>query len=144
MSFASKWIMATMTVLGTATMAHSTADQLSQFRWNHRILVIFSDRSDDANYVQQMGALKGTQESVAERDMLIISVVADVAAVIDKPQLALDADSLRKRFGAEVRGFRAVLIGKDGGAKLSSNRPITPAELFSTIDAMPMRQSEMR
>lgn len=144
MSFASKWIMATMTVLGTATIAHSTADQLSQFRWNHRILVIFSDRSDDANYVQQIGALKGAQEALAERDMLIISVVSDAAAIIDKPQLKLDANSLKKRLDAEGRGFRAVLIGKDGGAKLSSNRPITPVELFSTIDAMPMRQSEMR
>ena len=144
MSFASKWIMATMTVLGTATMAHSAADQFNQFRWNHRILVVLTDRSDDASYVQQMASLRDAQEALAERDMLIITVVADVAAVIDKPQLKLDADSLRKRFGAEVRGFRAVLIGKDGGAKLSSNRPITPAELFSTIDAMPMRQSEMR
>ncbi|WP_170973362.1 DUF4174 domain-containing protein [Rhizobium sp. FKY42] len=144
MPFISNWIMAIMTVLGTATMAHSASDQLSQFRWNHRILVIFSDRSDDANYVQQMGALKGAQEAMAERDMLIISVVADAAAIIDKPQLKLDADGLRKRFGAEGRSFRAVLIGKDGGAKLSSSRPFTPAELFSTIDAMPMRQSEMR
>ncbi|MCJ8507008.1 DUF4174 domain-containing protein [Rhizobium lemnae] len=137
-------IVAAITVLGSATIAHSAVDQLDQFRWNHRIVVVFADRSDEANYVQQMASLRDAQEALAERDMLIISVVSDVAAIIDKPQLKLDADSLRKRFGAKGRGFRAVLIGKDGGAKLSSNRPITPAELFSTIDAMPMRQSEMR
>jgi len=37
-----------------------------------------------------------------------------------------------------------VLIGKDGGVKKRWMRTLPLAELFQTIDAMPMRRSEMR
>lgn len=36
-----------------------------------------------------------------------------------------------------------ILIGKDGGAKLRSEKPLSMAKLQETIDAMPMRQDEM-
>ena len=37
-----------------------------------------------------------------------------------------------------------LLIGKDGGVKLRSAHPIPPEALFQTVDAMPMRRSEVR
>jgi hypothetical protein len=52
------------------------------------------------------------------------------------------AAQLRARY-AQGPGFTVVLVGKDGGAKLSSARPIDPKRLMDTIDAMPMRQREM-
>lgn len=40
--------------------------------------------------------------------------------------------------------FTVMLIGKDGGIKLSQTSPVTNTELFELIDAMPMRRQEMR
>ncbi len=40
--------------------------------------------------------------------------------------------------------FAVLLIGKDGGVKLRSGRPFALHALFDAIDAMPMRQDEMR
>ncbi|MEM7620524.1 MAG: DUF4174 domain-containing protein [Pseudomonadota bacterium] len=37
-----------------------------------------------------------------------------------------------------------MLLGKDGGEKLRKARRVTADELFALIDAMPMRQQEMR
>jgi hypothetical protein len=37
-----------------------------------------------------------------------------------------------------------ILVGKDGAEKQRSQTPIDLAMLFRTIDAMPMRQQEMR
>jgi hypothetical protein len=37
-----------------------------------------------------------------------------------------------------------LLVGKDGGVKLSSSSPLSASTLFGTIDAMPMRIDEMR
>ena len=51
---------------------------------------------------------------------------------------------LRERLGLPADSFRAVLIGKDGGAKITAAAPIAPQRLFATIDAMPMRRTEMR
>ncbi len=46
------------------------------------------------------------------------------------------------RLGA--RAFRLRLVGRDGGVKLESSRPVAPAEIWALIDAMPMRQAETR
>ena len=40
--------------------------------------------------------------------------------------------------------FAAILVGKDGGEKHRSVEPISPQTLFDLIDAMPMRQREIR
>ena len=56
----------------------------------------------------------------------------------------MGASALRARFGVANACFRAVLVGKDGGAKLSQSTPLYAARLFATIDAMTMRRDEMR
>jgi len=50
----------------------------------------------------------------------------------------------RRRFHVRPTDFTVILIGKDGGEKLRSHQPISLDTLRSTIDAMPMRQEEMR
>jgi hypothetical protein len=57
---------------------------------------------------------------------------------------AFGASALKAPFGVANASFRAVLVGKDGGAKLSQPTPLDAARLFATIDAMPMRRDEMR
>jgi len=39
-------------------------------------------------------------------------------------------------------GFQAVLVGKDGGPKVSSSQPIAPNKPVTTIDRMPVHQQE--
>ena len=39
--------------------------------------------------------------------------------------------------------FRVRLVGKDGGVRLDRDKPVSTSELFSLIDAMPMRRAEM-
>ena len=47
-------------------------------------------------------------------------------------------------FGSTAESFAVLLIGKDGGLKNQFDRPVTPEEIFSLIDVMPMRMQEMR
>jgi hypothetical protein len=65
---------------------------------------------------------------LAERDIVVV-VSADPA--------------LRRQFRA-TNGFAVVLVGKDGSVKLRRTSPIQFKELAATVDAMPMRQDEMR
>jgi hypothetical protein len=39
-------------------------------------------------------------------------------------------------------GFQDVLVGKDGGPKVSLSQPIAPNKPVTTIDAMPVHQQE--
>jgi hypothetical protein len=60
-------------------------------------------------------------------------------AIGDTPE----ARALRAQLSLPAGEFRAVLVGKDGGAKLTAAAPIPPQKLFATIDAMPMRRGEI-
>ena len=51
---------------------------------------------------------------------------------------------LRRRLSVPADGFAFLLLGKDGGVKLRSATPVSFAELAAIVDAMPMRQDEMR
>ncbi len=51
---------------------------------------------------------------------------------------------MRHRFKVEPAEFLVILIGKDGGEKLSSKTPVPVDQLERLIDSMPMRKSEMQ
>jgi hypothetical protein len=50
---------------------------------------------------------------------------------------------MKRQFNVGEGEFSIFLIGKDGTVKLRSNDPVATSEIFSLIDAMPMRQEEM-
>lgn len=56
-----------------------------------------------------------------------------------------DPTGLRGQVGCEKISETSIsLIGKDGEVKKVWNNPVSNKDLFAIIDAMPMRQSEMR
>lgn len=55
-----------------------------------------------------------------------------------------DVANLRERTNCKPGNRGIHLIGKDTGLKKSWPAPVTNQELFAFIDAMPMRQQEMR
>jgi bifunctional DNA-binding transcriptional regulator/antitoxin component of YhaV-PrlF toxin-antitoxin module len=61
------------------------------------------------------------------------------------PTARLSEDELaamRHRFNVEAGDFLVILIGEDGGQKLSSKTPVTMDQLDHLIDSMPRRQKE--
>ena len=121
-----------MTVRSTGVSARDQ-DPLSAYRWTSRVLVISAPGADDPRLRAQRDILAVARAGVADRDLV------SVEAIGPDPR----STALRRRFRLPDDAFRAVLVGKDGGAKLSSDEPIPQQALFSTIDAMPMRRDEM-
>lgn len=117
-----------------ATSAQAADDPLAGHRWTARVLVLAAPAVADARLTAQREALAAVRRGTAERDLVVIEAVGS----------GREATALRRRLGIADGAFRAVLVGKDGGEKLSSAEPIPPQTLFATIDAMPMRQDEMK
>ena len=109
-------------------------DPLSRYRWTSRILVISAPSASDSSAQAQRVIAAAAGSGMGERDLVTVEAYGD-----DAP-----ATALRRKLDLPGHAFRAVLIGKDGGAKLVSAEPIPASTLFSTIDAMPMRRDEMR
>lgn len=117
---------------------------MSGYKWKYRPLVVFAESGTNAALAEQRRLVATRRAGLAERDVVVIWVVGDSISAEFGPGPRQSAAALRSRYGAANNVFRAVLVGKDGGAKLSSSMPLGAAGLFATIDAMPMRRDEMR
>ncbi|EPX78364.1 DUF4174 domain-containing protein [Salipiger mucosus] len=103
---------------------------LSDLRWDKRPVLVFAPSGDSADYARQIALFEAAEAGLAERDIVVLSDVSP-----DRPGML--------RQGFSPAGLKIVLVGKDGGVKLEQDRILRPAELFATIDAMPMRRREM-
>lgn len=116
----------------TSTEAAVPAPDLQRFRGQSRVLLVFAPRDDDAALIRQRAIVGQARAAMDERDLVVIEVVGP----------GEEGAELRRRYNAAADQFRAVLIGKDGGAKLASADPLTARRLKDVIDAMPMRRNE--
>ena len=119
--------------LAALTLSAVMAGPLDAYRWRSRVLVLSAPDPADADLRAQRAALGPMRGGVAERDLVVVEAVGDTP----------EARALRAQLSLPAGEFRAVLVGKDGGAKLTAAAPIPPQKLFATIDAMPMRRGEI-
>lgn len=106
------------------------AEDLTQYEWLNRPVVIFADTPEDPRFVRQMALLEENPDALAERDVVVLT----------DTDPAVQSD-LRTRL--RPRGFMLVLIGKDGTVKLRKPRPWSVREISRVIDKMPMRIEEI-
>jgi len=129
------------------------APSLASLKDKNRVLLVFASSDRNPEFKQQFDMLFRYAAQMQQRDLVVIPVV--VSAGIDPgantlrvqhPPVASDTDQidLRHRFHVAPGQFEVILVGKDGGEKLRQNTPISAQKLQATIDAMPMRQQEMR
>ncbi|MBV1864109.1 MAG: DUF4174 domain-containing protein [Rhodobacteraceae bacterium] len=109
----------------------ATAQELSEYLWKNRPLVIFADTPLDPHFIRQMELLSQDTEELEERDVVILTD-SDPAA----------NSALRETL--RPRGFMLALLGKDGKVKLRKPRPWTVRELSRAIDKFPLRIDELR
>ena len=120
-------------------------DPLANYRWNHRVLLVFanSESGGDARLLSR--ALAASHCETEERDMVVGWIVEDGPSRFGDAEISRETAGLLRE-GLEVApgGFAVLLIGKDGGVKARYAEVPALGELFALIDGMPMRRSEMR
>lgn len=122
----------------------SNSETYSRYEGSKRLFLLFSPSEDDDRFDGQLLCMNDYKEGFVKRDLVLFEILAEgESRAAGEPLSAVEADALRKRFGAGDEDFLAVLIGKDGTEKARWDAPIPPDELFRTVDAMPMRQQEM-
>lgn len=102
---------------------------LSQFV-NYRQLLIFGSERCKDMVAEQTRLLDSIKDGLHERDVRVLQVTA--------------ASELNKKYKVKPGSFVVILVGKDGGEKHRTSSIIQVEELFSLIDAMPMRRNEMK
>ncbi len=113
----------------------------------HRVLLVFVPSPEDERYIKQQELLFGHSSNMLERDLITfyifeheaVSGPTDASAITPK-----SSAETREEYNVKEGKFAVVLIGKDGGEKERYDAPVDTETLFGVIDAMPMRQEEMK
>lgn len=131
----------------TFAQSTPTANPLADLRGEKRIVLLFSKSRSDATLDKQVDLLRARRRDLSDRDTVVLVVegrsdVVSAIGYVDVPRgAALD---LRKLYEKERVRFFGILIGKDGLEKSRWQRVRDPQDMFDQIDAMPMRQQEIR
>jgi hypothetical protein len=107
---------------------------LESLRWHSRAFLLFALDAEDKDLKEQTAITNAHAAEFSERETKVFSVVGHSAEV----------QRLRDKLGVGAAGFAVVLVGKDGTVKFKSDLPVSAKEVFARIDAMPMRQEEMK
>lgn len=119
-------------------------DDLSRYRWQNRLLLVFAPVTQDPRLAAQRLRVSEDSRGFRDRDLVVIEIVARSVWIAGERVRWLDSFALRSLFEIEENEFATVLIGKDGGQKLRRDGLMPTSLLFATIDAMPMRRQEMK
>ncbi len=128
---------------GAIDMAHADGS-LDAHRWQNRLIVIFADQDSKKEMEQQRHMLLTSRRGLRDRQLVIVEVDQELVTFDGLVSQSVGGDELRNVLNVSSSGFSVVLIGKDGGVKMRSTVPTTSESLFALIDAMPMRQREMK
>jgi hypothetical protein len=115
----------------TVLFLQADMEDLSEFHWKKRPVLVFADSEDDPAFEAQMELLREQTVDLRSRDVVVL---------IDTDPAARSPLRLKMR----PRGFMLVLVGKDGGIKLRKPRPWDVREITRSIDKMTIRQREIR
>lgn len=118
---------------------------MERYLWQNRVLLIFTPKANNKTYNDQKKILQAQTDGLEDRDMVIWELVDQGNITIDGVTRSdLDSTPFYRRYRVDPSVFTVILLGKDGGEKLRSKQPVSETALFQLIDAMPMRQREMR
>ena len=138
-----------MLLAGVMFVSAPSAEQerfdLRSYQWKSRLLILFAPSEKEQGYQSFRKQIEGRFQEVQGRDLVIFHIFETgesraAESSLTKGQVFL----LRNQFSIKPGQRMAILIGKDGEVKLRKALPADLSEIFSVIDAMPMRQREIR
>ncbi len=123
---------------------------LSAMRSCYRRLLVFAPSAADPRYKAEEAVLDAAADDMMDREVLLVPILGSSAhytAPLDAPSAMLtgrEQNESRQRFHTSAHAFRVILLGEDGGSKLSSKSEVSMEKLNSLIDSMPTRKQEMQ
>jgi hypothetical protein len=117
---------------------------LADLRDRARPLLIFAPKPDDPQLEIQLRTLAEHPSQASDRQIVPLALPFHAPEPTAAKLSEAEAVATRRRFNVAPGDFTVILIGKDGGEKLRSQKPLSMEKLNATIDAMPMRRDEMR
>jgi len=123
----------------------SKAQNLQQYQWENRIIVVYSNETELDLLSKQLELLKKEPNKLSERKLILIQAQKNQYKTIFPENSEWVSSSLTNELKISKKTkFEVFLLGLDGGIKLRQQEIVQTEKLFSLIDGMPMRKAEIR
>jgi len=110
-----------------------SAETLKEMLWNKRVIITFSNAQSNPDRLSLKNQIDHLLCEFQNRDLVYIGLIKG----------SDEYETLSRQYLTSENEFTLLLLGKDGEVKLIVSRA-SLVDIFSVIDAMPMRQREMR
>ena len=110
-----------------------SAETLKEMLWNKRVIITFSNAQSNPDHLSLKNQIDHLRCEFQNRDLVYIDLIKG----------SDEYEKLSRQYLTSENEFTLLLLGKDGEVKLIVSRA-SLVDIFSVIDAMPMRQREMR
>lgn len=117
---------------------------LEEFQWKQRVVVMLADTPESPQLRQMQESIAADPEGWNARDLVSVVVAKNsYVAIGERRQAHLPTGPFWEYFDAGDAPFTVLLMGKDGFEKLRKQEAMHLEEIYSAIDAMPIRQREL-
>ena len=120
------------------------AQDFSAHKWEHRLVLILTDDTDNEKYNKQVEEIKKQPDGIKERKIVVYHITPKKFKKGLSDEKWQKSETKYKRYKKTTSQPEVILMGLDGGVKLRAEEFLSNQKLFDTIDAMPMRMQEMR
>ena len=153
----SKWLLIGAIFLNLFTISTGYSQEIDPIfdrqQWKNRVLVITGAVSEP-QYAEQIAALEAVKPGLEERNIIVIRFkdgilkkVPDLTSFdfqFKRYKKTAQQRYLQNRLGTDDDIFSVVLVGLDGERKQVWEDVVDGETLFAVIDAMPMREHELK
>lgn len=119
------------------------SQNLKSHQWKDRVLLIIADSHDNIKLGDQIQELSKSKSGLLERK-LVVYQVSPSSCIMGMDKDKIISSTLYKKYNADKKSFKVILIGLDGGVKKEMTSVTKAKDIFTKIDQMPMRRQELR
>jgi hypothetical protein len=121
------------------------SQDLTKHRWESRLILVITSDVDQNEFRNQIVEFSNHIKGLEERKLLVYQISPKAFRIgLDLKSKWQASETRYQEHTMTNNPFEIILIGLDGAVKLRQTEILTSEKLFSIIDAMPMRQSEIR
>ncbi|TMM32060.1 DUF4174 domain-containing protein [Polaribacter aestuariivivens] len=121
----------------------SLGQNMDKHQWKNRVLLVYTDNINSEDFKNQTLILEEHEKELLERKLLVYRFSKDIYNFNFEKNWKT-SNSLYKKYVHNLKNFKVLLIGLDGGIKLTQNSVLKSDKLFTIIDGMPIRKRELK
>jgi len=126
-------------------LVNANAQNLSAHQWKNRLILLLLNDATSSELQAQLTEFRTQLAGMKERKLVVYQIQANqFQRGLNSDNEWIHSNKLYKKYKSDDTPFEVILIGLDGGIKLTQHELLTCQKLFAIIDGMPMRRRELR